>query len=100
MLFKKKEENNMEQTAETPLWEPAKPNEVPKDIWIPNRRERRLMKKNSKNKNKNLQAMSMLFEGANAFAKNNPQFKQDIYKALYENLKKLEKEKEEELKND
>ena len=36
-------------------------------------------------------------EQANIYARNNPEFKQDVYRALYENLKRLAEEKKEEL---
>ena len=54
MLFKRNKENqdeNIKKELPELTWEPAKPGEKPpKEVWIPNRRQRRAMKK-SKNKN-------------------------------------------------
>lgn len=98
MLFKRNKENqdeNIKKELPELTWEPAKPGEKPpKEVWIPNRRQRRAMKKS---KNKNMQFMGNILEQANDYAKTNPEFKQDVYRALYENLKKLAEEKKEEL---
>lgn len=80
-----------------PAFEPAKEGEeLPKEIWIPNRRERRLMKKRG---NKMEKAVSKFYQEAINDAKeyvNTPDYKNEIYKALYEKTKmrneKLEKE--------
>ena len=81
------------------LWEPAKPGETLKDVWIPNRKERRKMMHAKKGANKQaVKAMGKLLQQTEDYARNNPSFKQDLYKALYENLVKKTANIEEELK--
>lgn len=77
------------------LWEPAKPGETLDDVWIPNRKERRRM---MKDRNKNKRSMNKLLRKAESHVRKNPDFKQDLYKALYENLLKKTANIEEELK--
>ena len=96
MIFNnnKKDDQSKQELPEL-TWEPAKPGEKPpKEVWIPNRRERRKMKKS---RNKNMRFLGNAVEQANVYARNNPEFKQDVYRALYENLKRLAEEKKEEL---
>lgn len=79
------------------LWEPAQPGETLDNIWIPNRRERRRMLK-AKGKKRPLRAFGKMLQEAENCAKENPEFKKDVYKALYENLKKMTENIEEDLK--
>ena len=82
------------------LWEPAKPGETLDNIWIPNRRERRKMlsgKGVKKNKKRAMKAMGQLLQAAEQRAKENPEFRKDVYKALYENLQKMTEGIEEKL---
>ena len=90
-----------ENTDPKTLWEPAKEGENLQlgDVWIPNRAERRKMK-HAKGKKRGLRMLGQMFEEAESYAKNNPEFKQDIYKSLYENLKVKAAEKEEEFKKE
>lgn len=81
-----------------PAFEPAKPDELPpKNIWIPNRRERRAMKKHG---NKMEKAMSKFYQEAINDARdyvNTPDYKNEIYKALYEKTKARNEELEKEI---
>lgn len=82
------------------LWEPAKPGETLDNVWIPNRRERRKMlsgKGVKKNKKRAMKAMGQLLQAAEQSAKENPEFRKDVYKALYENLQKMTEGIEEKL---
>ena len=83
-----------------PLFEPAKPDELPpENIWIPNRRERRAMKKHG---NKMEKAMSKFYQEAINDARdyvNTPNYKNEIYKALYEKTKARNEELEKEIAN-
>ena len=83
-----------------PLFEPAKPDELPpENIWIPNRRERRAMKKHG---NKMEKAMSRFYQEAINDARdyvNTPDYKNEIYKALYEKTKARNEELEKEIAN-
>ena len=83
-----------------PLFEPAKPDELPpENIWIPNRRERRAMKKLG---NKMEKAMSKFYQEAIDDARdyvNTPDYKNEIYKALYEKTKARNEELEKEIAN-
>lgn len=82
------------------LWEPAKPGETLDNVWIPNRRERRKMlsgKGVKKNKKRAMRAMGQLLQAAEQNAKENPEFRKDVYKALYENLQKMTEGIEEKL---
>lgn len=88
-----------ENTKPQDLWEPAKPDERPDDVWIPNRKERRQMM-NAKGRKRGLRALGQMFQETENYAKRNPQFRQDLYKALYENLKIKAAEKEEEFKKE
>ena len=96
-----KEMDKIEVTATAQeLWEPAKPGETLENIWIPNRRERRKMLsgKGVKKRNKRaMKAMGQLLSIAEKSAKESPEFKQDVYKALYENLQKMTEGIEEKL---
>lgn len=83
------------------LWEPAKPGETLDNVWIPNRRERRKMLngKGVKKKNKRaMKAIGQLLNAAEKSAKEDPEFKKEVYKALYDNLKKMTENIEEDLK--
>ena len=83
------------------LWEPAKPGETLDNVWIPNRRERRKMLngKGAKKKNKRaMKAIGQLLNAAEKSAKENPEFRKEVYKALYDNLKKMTENIEEDLK--
>lgn len=81
------------------LWEPAKPGETLDDVWIPNRKERRRMMQAKKGRDKKTKrAMGKLLKQTEDYARKNPDFKQDLYKALYENLLKKTANIEEELK--
>ena len=90
-----------ENTDPKTLWEPAKEGENLQlgDVWVPNRAERRKMK-HAKGKKRGMRALGQMFEEAEKYAKNNPEFKQDIYRALYENLKLKAEEKEKELEKE
>ena len=81
-----------------PAFEPAKEgDELPKEIWIPNRRERRLMKKRG---NKAEKALSKFYQNAINEARdyvNTPDYKNEIYKALYEKTKARNEELEKEI---
>lgn len=81
-----------------PAFEPAKPDELPpENIWIPNRRERRAMKKHG---NKMEKAMSKFYQEAINDARdyvNTPDYKNEIYKALYEKTKARNEELEKEI---
>lgn len=81
-----------------PAFEPAKEGEeLPKEIWIPNRRERRLMKKRG---NKMEKALSKFYQSAIDEARdyiNTPDYKNEIYKALYEKTKARNEELEKEI---
>ena len=82
------------------LWEPAKPGETLDNVWIPNRSERRKMlsgKGVKKNKKRAMKAMGQLLQAAEQSAKENPEFRKDVYKALYENLQKMTEGIEEKL---
>lgn len=81
------------------LWEPAQPGETLENVWVPNRRERRKMLQ-AKNKKKGMKLLGKAFQKAENYAKANPNFKQELYKALYENLKNKANEKEEEFKKE
>ena len=97
-----KEMDKIEVTATAQeLWEPAKPGETLENIWIPNRRERRKMLsgKGVKKRNKRaMKAMGQLLNIAEQSAKESPEFKKEVYKALYDNLKKMTENIEEDLK--
>lgn len=81
------------------LWEPAKPGETLDNVWIPNRKERRRMMHAKKGRDKKAKrAMGKLLKQTEEYARKNPDFKQDLYKALYENLLKKTANIEEELK--
>lgn len=90
-----------ENTDPKTLWEPAKEGENLQlgDVWIPNRAERRKMK-HAKGKKRGLRALGHMFEEAETYAKTNPEFRQEIYKALYENLKAKEIEKQLEMEKE
>ena len=96
-----KEMDKIEVTATAQeLWEPAKPGETLENVWIPNRRERRKMLngKGVKKKNKRaMKAMGQLLNIAEQSAKESPEFKKEVYKALYDNLKKMTENIEEDL---
>ena len=81
-----------------PAFEPAKEGEeLPKEIWIPNRRERRAMKKHG---NKMEKAISKFYQEAINDARdyvNTPNYKNEIYKALYEKTKARNEELEKEI---
>ncbi len=97
-----KEMEKVEVTASAQdLWEPAKPGETLDNVWIPNRRERRKMlsgKGVKKNKKRAMKFMGQLLDAAEKSAKESPEFRQDVYKALYENLQKMTENIEEDLK--
>ena len=97
-----KEMDKIEVTATAQeLWEPAKPGETLENVWIPNRRERRKMLngKGVKKKNKRaMKAIGQLLNIAEQSAKESPEFKKEVYKALYDNLKKMTENIEEDLK--
>ena len=96
-----KEMDKIEVTATAQeLWEPAKPGETLDNVWIPNRRERRKMlsgKGVQKKKKRAMKFMGQLLNIAEKSAKESPEFKQDVYKALYENLQKMTEGIEEKL---
>lgn len=76
-----------------PIFVPAKPEDkLPEGIWLPNRAERRAIKKNKK---KHPEAANYI-ENIKALTKTK-EFKQNLYKDLLENLQEKIKEKE---KND
>lgn len=81
-----------------PAFEPAKEGEeLPKEIWIPNRRERRLMKKRG---NKMEKFLFKFYQNAIDEARdyvNTPNYKNEIYKALYEKTKARNEELEKEI---
>lgn len=86
-MLKEMEKVKVTATAQE-LWEPAQPGETLENVWIPNRRERRKML-HAKGRKKGMRVMGKILKEANEAAKTNPQFKREIYKALYENLQKL-----------
>ena len=96
-----KEMDKIEVTATAQeLWEPAKPGETLENVWVPNRRERRKMLSGKGVKKKNKRAMKFmgqLLNIAEKSAKESPEFKKDVYKALYENLQKMTEGIEEKL---
>ena len=96
-----KEMDKIEVTATAQeLWEPAKPGETLENIWIPSRRERRKMlsgKGVQKKKKRAMKFMGQLLNIAEKSAKESPEFKKDVYKALYENLQKMTEGIEEKL---
>lgn len=69
------------------LWEPAQPGETLENVWIPNRRERRKML-NAKGKKRGMRQMGKILQQTENYAKQNPDFKKELYRALYENLMK------------
>lgn len=98
-MLKKMEKVKVTASAQE-LWEPAKPGETLENVWIPNRRERRRMLsgKGTKKRNKRaMKAMGQLLNAAEQSAKTNPEFKKEVYKALYENLQKMTEGIEEKL---
>ena len=80
------------------VFKPAKEGEKPPEgIWIPNRRERRIMKKHG---NKAEKAMAKFYQNAIDDAReyvNTPNYKNEIYKALYEKVKTRNEELEKEI---
>ena len=99
-MLKEMEKVEIKATAQE-LWEPAKPGETLDNVWIPNRRERRKMlsgKGVQKNKKRAMKAMGQLLNIAEQSAKESPEFKKEVYKALYDNLKKMTENIEEDLK--
>ena len=80
------------------LWEPAKPGEKLEDVWIPNRKQRRWMKR-KKNQTKAAANFIQAIQDAQNYSKSDT-FKKDVYKDLYNNLKKLREQKEKELKEE
>lgn len=81
------------------LWEPAKPGETLENVWIPNRRERRKML-NAKGKKRGMRQMGKILQETENYAKQNSEFKKEIYQALYENLKKKTENIEEKFKQE
>lgn len=80
------------------LWEPAKPGEeAPEEVWVPNRVQRRAMGK-KKNQRKGLKNLLGLTKNAKEFVKDDKDFRQQMYKELYENLKNKTENIEEKLK--
>lgn len=80
-----------------PMFEFAEDGEIPKEIWIPNRKERRLMKKYG---NKAEKATAKFYQSAIDSAKgfvNTPNYKNEIYKALYEKVKTRNEELDKEI---
>ena len=80
-----------------PMFEFAEDGEIPKEIWIPNRKERRLMKKYG---NKAEKAAAKFYQSAIDSAKgfvNTPNYKNEIYKALYEKVKTRNEELDKEI---
>lgn len=99
-MLKEMEKVEVKATAQE-LWEPAKPGETLDNVWIPNRRERRKMlsgKGVQKNKKRAMKFMGQLLNIAEQSAKESPEFKKEVYKALYDNLKKMTENIEEDLK--
>ena len=94
--MKEKLENVKVTASPQELWEPAKPGETLENVWIPNRRERRKML-HAKGKKRGMRIMGKLLREAEKSAHENPDVRQDIYKALYDNLKKMTENIEEEL---
>lgn len=94
-MLKEMEKIKVTATAQE-LWEPAKPGETLENVWIPNRRERRKML-HAKGKKRGMRAMGKILQAAEQSAKENPDIKQDIYRALYDNLRKMTENLEEEL---
>lgn len=80
------------------LWEPAKPGEKLEDVWVPNRKQRRWMKC-KKNQTKAAVNFIQAIQDAQNYSKSDT-FKKDVYKDLYNNLKKLREQKEKELKEE
>ena len=80
------------------LWEPAKPGEKLEDVWVPNRKQRRWMKR-EKNQTKAAANFIQAIQDAQNYSKSDT-FKKDVYKDLYNNLKKLREQKEKELKEE
>lgn len=98
-MLKEMEKIEVKATAQE-LWEPAKPGETLDNVWIPNRRERRKMlsgKGVQKKKKRAMKFMGQLLNIAEKSAKESPEFKKDVYKALYENLQKMTEGIEEKL---
>lgn len=93
-----------EETTAADLWEPAKEDEDGISlggVWIPNRAQRRKMQHSRKKAMRDLGNLYADTEKAiRKYVKNDPQFRQDMYKALYEDLKKKAEEKEEEFKKE
>ena len=75
------------------LWEPAKPGEKLEDVWVPNRKQRRWMKR-KKNQTKAATNFIQAIQDAQNYSKS------DTFKDLYNNLKKLREQKEKELKEE
>ena len=94
-MLKEMEKIKVTATAQE-LWEPAKPGETLENVWIPNRRERRRML-HAKGRKRGMRVMGKILHEAEACAKENPDFKKEIYKALYENLQKMTENIEEDL---
>jgi type IV secretory pathway VirB4 component len=94
-MLKEMEKIKVTATAQE-LWEPAKPGETLENVWIPNRRERRRML-HAKGRKRGMRAIGKALQAAEQSAKENPEIRQDIYKALYENLKKMTENIEEDL---
>ena len=80
------------------LWEPAKSGEKLEDVWVPNRKQRRWMKR-KKNQTKAAANFIQAIQDAQNYSKSDT-FKKDVYKDLYNNLKKLREQKEKELKEE
>ena len=97
-MLKEMEKVEVKATAQE-LWEPAQPGETLENVWIPNRRERRRML-NAKGKKRGMRALGKMFQETESYAKNNPEFKKELYRALYENLKKKAENIEEEFKKE
>ena len=98
-MLKEMEKIEVKATAQE-LWEPAKPGETLENVWIPNRRERRKMlsgKGVQKKRKRAMKFMGQLLNIAEKSAKESPEFKKDVYKALYENLQKMTEGIEEKL---
>lgn len=95
-MLKEMEKVKVTATAKE-LWEPAKPGETLENVWIPNRKERRRMLHAKGKKKRGLRVMGKILHEAEKSAKENPDVRQDIYKALYENLQKMTANIEEDL---
>ena len=80
------------------LWEPAKPGEKLEDVWVPNRKQRRWMRR-KKNQTKAAANFIQAIQDAQNYSKSDT-FKKDVYKDLYNNLKKLREQKEKGLKEE